>query len=57
MGGWIMLLVALARPDRVKGLIGIAPAPDFTEDLIRPALSALQLAALERDGVFLAPSA
>ena len=34
MGGWIMLLVALARPERVAGLIGIAAAPDFTEDLI-----------------------
>jgi pimeloyl-ACP methyl ester carboxylesterase len=31
MGGWLMLLVALAVPDKVAGLIGIAGAPDFTE--------------------------
>lgn len=30
MGGWLMLLVALARPEQVKGLVGIAAAPDFT---------------------------
>ncbi len=33
MGGWIMLLLARARADRIKGLVGIAAAPDFTERL------------------------
>ncbi|MFM9726259.1 alpha/beta fold hydrolase, partial [Streptomyces scabiei] len=30
MGGWLMLLVAQALPDRVAALVGIAAAPDFT---------------------------
>jgi pimeloyl-ACP methyl ester carboxylesterase len=34
MGGWIALLIALARPARIAGLVGIAAAPDFTERLI-----------------------
>jgi pimeloyl-ACP methyl ester carboxylesterase len=33
MGGWIMLLAALARTERIHALVGIAAAPDFTEDL------------------------
>lgn len=32
MGGWISLLLCKAIPERVKGFVGIAAAPDFTED-------------------------
>jgi pimeloyl-ACP methyl ester carboxylesterase len=31
MGGWIALLAARARPERIVGMVGIAPAPDFTD--------------------------
>jgi len=34
MGGWIATLLAHARPERIAGLLLIAPAPDFTEDLV-----------------------
>ncbi|HEX6742061.1 MAG TPA: alpha/beta hydrolase [Sphingomicrobium sp.] len=40
MGGWIALHVALARPDRVRALVGIAAAADFTEWGFRDELKA-----------------
>ena len=56
MGGWIALLLALARPERVRGLIGVAAAPDFTERLIWNALSEANRETLLRDGVLTPPS-
>jgi len=46
MGGWIALHLALLRPERVKAVVGIAAAPDFTEW----GFSAEQRARLKRDG-------
>ena len=34
MGGWLAHLVALERPKRIVGLLGIACAPDFTQKLM-----------------------
>jgi pimeloyl-ACP methyl ester carboxylesterase len=51
LGGWIMLLAALQRPQRIAAMLGIAAAPDFTEDLIHEMLTDEQKATLERDGV------
>jgi pimeloyl-ACP methyl ester carboxylesterase len=56
MGAWIALLVALARPERVRGLVLIAPAVDFTETLIWDRLPADVRATLQRDGEWLRPS-
>ncbi len=50
MGGWIGLLVALARRDRVAGFIGIAAAPDFTEALMWSGFSFEQRATIMERG-------
>ena len=55
MGGWLMLLAALARPERVHALIGIAPAADFVRRM-EVALTADQRRDLDGQGFFLRPS-
>jgi pimeloyl-ACP methyl ester carboxylesterase len=56
MGGWIALLTALARRERVAALVGIAAAADFTETLMWPAMSFEQRAVLMEHGVIYRPS-
>ncbi len=56
MGGWASLLAALDRPDRVKALLLIAPAPDFTEKLTWASWSEETRRQLEADGIVYEPS-
>jgi pimeloyl-ACP methyl ester carboxylesterase len=56
MGGWVMVRAVLARAARVVGALGIAPAPDFTEDQMWRGFSADQRAKIMSDGVIEIPS-
>lgn len=56
MGGWLALLTARARPERVAALVGIAAAPDFTEALMWESMTFEERATLMRDGVLHIPS-
>lgn len=55
MGGWLMLLAGIARPERVTSLVGIAAAPDFTARF-RQELTAEDLEALAKEGRVLRPT-
>lgn len=62
MGGWIALRLLQELRKRemapaVLGLVLIAPAPDFTTDLIEPHLTAAERTSLEERGYFEEPSA
>lgn len=62
MGAWIALRMVeelLKRGDknRIAGLVLIAPAPDFTTELVEPKLKPKQKHALEVQGYFEEPSA
>lgn len=56
MGGWIACLAALARPQRIKAMVLLAPAPDFTEKLMAPGIPPEGQAALAATGVWMRPS-
>ena len=56
MGGWISLLAAKAMPERIAGLVGIAAAPDFTEDGMWASFTEAQRAALMEAGRVELPS-
>jgi pimeloyl-ACP methyl ester carboxylesterase len=63
MGGWIALLLARALADRpvkeakLAGLLLIAPAPDFTEELMWAQFSPEEKREIEEKGLCLRPSA
>jgi hypothetical protein len=57
MGAWLALLAARARPDRVAGLLLIAPAADFTERLMWPEFSDEVKREIETQGAWARPSA
>lgn len=56
MGAWIMLLAALARPQRIAGLLGVACAADFTGYLLWDQLDEAWRERLQRNGLIRLPS-
>lgn len=56
MGGWLALLLAIEKPRRVAGLIGIAAAADFTEHLMWDKLTPKQQEEVKRKGSVMVPS-
>jgi len=56
MGGWISLQIARAMPQKFAGLVGIAAAPDFTEDGIWASFDQVMRAKLMREGRVAVPS-
>lgn len=61
MGAWVALRMSQLLRDagehgRIAGILLLAPAPDFTTELIEPRLSADQRRDLDRQGYFTEPS-
>jgi pimeloyl-ACP methyl ester carboxylesterase len=56
MGAWIACLATLTRKNRIAGMVLIAPAPDFTEKLMKPEMPPEAHRELAQHGVWLRPS-
>ncbi|MDZ7758608.1 alpha/beta hydrolase [Rhodohalobacter sp.] len=56
MGGWIAVLAALRRPDKICGLVGIASSPDFTEDIWHRRMTDQQQSVMNEQGYIAQPS-
>ena len=56
MGGWITLLAALARPESVAGLVGVASSPDFTQSIYEERMDDDQRKEINEKGFIKQPS-
>lgn len=56
LGGWLMFLAALLRPERVVKLVGISAAPDFTEELMWHEMTGAQKTEVMEKGLIKLPS-
>ncbi|MFA5580897.1 MAG: alpha/beta hydrolase [Paracoccaceae bacterium] len=56
MGGWISLVLARKIPEKIAGIVGIAAAPDFTEDSFWAGFSPADRDALMAQGHIAVPS-
>lgn len=57
MGGWLATLAALRRPEKVTGLLLLAAAPDFLQELVAPRLGPSETWELQQDKVVLLDNA
>ena len=56
MGGWIALLLAKYRPHKIHSIVGVAAAPDFTEDLMWSNFNENEKKLIIEDGILLQES-
>ncbi len=56
MGGWIALLLAKKRPKKIHSILGIAAAPDFTEDLMWKNFNNDEKKKITNDGILMQDS-